>query len=88
MTEINVESHELAPAVVRCVWRVCLQVRTRKMPPQPHPPCEKRRLAESAHRSTIGRLPSGCASYAIRRFSHSGLCLRRRHFPPSTFGQR
>ena len=36
-----------------------MQVRTRKMPPQPHPPCDKRRLAESAHRSTIGRLPSG-----------------------------
>ena len=45
-----------------CVWRgacVCLQVRTRKMPPQPHPPCEKCRLAESARRSTIGRLRSG-----------------------------
>ena len=29
------------------------------MPPQPHPPCDKRRLAESARRSTIGRLRSG-----------------------------
>ena len=42
--------------MARCV---CLLVRTRKMPPQPHPPCEKCRLAESARRSTIGRLRSG-----------------------------
>ena len=33
------------------------------------------------------KIAFGCASIAMRRFSQGGVGLRRRHLPPSTFGQ-
>ena len=74
------------------VSRVCvafgLLVSMRGMPPHPSRHVGKHHLAASPHRSAIARLRSGAVPAAMRHFAARRVGCRRRHSPPSTFGQR